>query len=156
MSWRYFDVFSRAPSSGVLTKPISARTLGIDAPISTTSGACLMPRSGSSLSVEVEHERLDGLRRLAAARVGVNRQEEIGVLPVGDARPLLEFDERVGPARHHDVDARLLLQQLLQTQGHVQHEFRFTDLLAERSGIVPAMASVDDDARDAEAQLACQ
>ena len=59
-----------------------------------------------------------------AARVGVNRQEEVGALAVRDRRALLERDEDVGLARHHHFDAGLLLEQLLQPQRDVEHELR--------------------------------
>ena len=56
-------------------------------------------------------------------------------------------------ARHHDLDAGLLLEQLLQPQRDVEHELRFVDAVAVRAGIVAAVAGVDDDARDAEPEL---
>ena len=84
----------------------------------------------------------------------MNRQEEIRPFAVGDRRALLERDEDVGVARHHDLDARLLLQQLLDAQRDVERELGFGDAVAVRAGIVAAVARVDHDARDAEAELA--
>jgi hypothetical protein len=46
---RYFSVFSRLPSPSWLMKAISASTLGIPAPMRTTNGACLTPRSRSAV-----------------------------------------------------------------------------------------------------------
>ncbi len=48
-----------------------------------------------------------GLRVVAG--VGVNRQEQIRALAVGDRRALLQREELVGPPRQDDFDARRLL-----------------------------------------------
>src|SRR5207249_5911007 len=45
MRWRYADDFSSFASCAFVTNEISVSTLGIAAPISTTNGACLTPRS---------------------------------------------------------------------------------------------------------------
>ena len=47
-----------------------------------------------------------------------------------------------------------LLQQFLEAQRDVEHELGFGDAVAHRAGIVAAVARIDDDARDAEAELA--
>ena len=44
-------------------------------------------------------------------------------------------------------------QQLLQPQRDVEHQLRFIESLHLRARVVPAMAGVDDDARDAEPEL---
>ena len=69
--------------------------------------------SASGFDGEVEEVGLDPARLGVAAGVGVDRQEEVGAFAVGDRGALLERDEDVGVARHHDFDAGLILQQLL-------------------------------------------
>ena len=80
------------------------------------------------------------LRAAVAARVRVNRQEQIGVLAIGDRGSLLERNVDVGAARQHDLDAELLLQQLLEPQRHVQRQRRFGQALGDRAGIAAAVA----------------
>ena len=58
-------------------------------------------------------------------------------------------------ARQHDVEARLRpSSSFSQPQRDVEHELRLVDAVGLRAGIVAAVPGVDDDARDAEAELA--
>ena len=66
-------------------------------------------------------------------RVRVNRQEEVRALAVGDGGALFERDELVGAPRQHDLDAGLLLQQFLEAEGDVEHEFGFGDAVGLRA-----------------------
>ena len=80
-------------------------------------------------------------------------QEQIGVLAIRDRRSFLERDELVRAARQHDFDARRLLEQLLEPQRDVEHQFRFGDAVGDGAGVVAAVAGIDDDLRDAQAEL---
>ena len=96
------------------------------------------------------------MRLLIAAGVGVNRQEQVGPLAIGDRRPLLQRNEHVGVAGHDHLHTGLLLQQRLQPQRDVQRQLGFVDAVALRARIVPAVAGVDDDARHTQAELSRQ
>ena len=109
--------------------------------------------SASGLDREVQEVGLDAARRGVAARVRMDRQEQIRAFAVRDRGPLLERHEHVGVARHHDLHARLLLEQLLQPQRDVERQFRLVDAVALRARIVAAVAGVDDDARHAQPEL---
>jgi len=76
----------------------------------------------------------------------VDRQEQIGAGAVGNRRALLELDELVGVAGERDFDARLLLEQIAQAEGHVQHELRLVHAIAASAGVVAAMPGIEDDA----------
>ena len=89
---------------------------------------------------EVQEVGLDAARLGVSAGVRVNREEQVRLLAVGDRRPLLERHEHVGAAREHHLDARLLQQQLLEPQRHVEHEVGFLQVLALRAGVVAAVA----------------
>ena len=82
-------------------------------------------RFGFGIRGKAQEVGLDALGAGVAARVRVNRQEQVGVLAVGDGRALFERDERVRSARQHDLDAGLLLQKPLQAQRDVERHGRF-------------------------------
>ena len=104
---------------------------------------------------EVQEVRLDPLRPRVAAAVGVDREEEVGALRVGDRRPLLEGDEAVRRARHHDLGSQLLAHEPLHPQGDVEHDVLLLYAAGpDRARIVAAVAGVDHDAPRAEAELA--
>ena len=105
---------------------------------------------------EVQEVGLDAARRRVAAGVGVDREEQIGSLAIGDRGALFERDEHVAAARHHHLDARLLFEQLLDAQRDVERQLGFDDPVALRARIVAAVAGVDDDARHAQPELARQ
>ena len=60
------------------------------------------------------------------------------------------------PRVMHDLDARLLSEQLAEPQRDVERQFGLVEPVRLRAGIVPAVPGVDDDARDAEPELARQ
>ena len=83
----------------------------------------------------------------------MNGEEEIRAFTIGDRRALFQRNELVTLPREHDLDTRLILQELLQPEGHIEHQFRFGDPVCLRAWIVPAVPGVDDNPRDSEAQL---
>ncbi len=93
------------------------------------------------------------LRAGVAARIRVNRQEQVGVLAIGDRGSLLERNVNVGAAGQHDLDAELLLQQLLEAQRDIERQRRFGEALGDRARIAAAVAGIDDDARHAQSEL---
>jgi hypothetical protein len=49
---------------------------------------------------------------------------------------------------------RLSEQELLQSERHVEHQLSFRQIRSRRTRVVSAMPGVDDDARDAQSELA--
>ena len=86
--------------------------------------------SASGFDGEVQEVGLDAAGLRVAARVGVDREEQIRAFAVGDRGPLLERNEDVGVAGHDHLDAGLLLEQLLQPQRDVEHQLRLVDAVA--------------------------
>ena len=77
----------------------------------------------------------------------MNREEQIGAGTIGHCRALLERDEDVGAARHDHLDARLVLQQLLEPQRDVEHDLGLRRVAhAGDAWVMAAVARVDDDA----------
>ena len=87
-------------------------------------------------------------------RSRVNRQEQVRGFAVGDRRARRQRHEVVGAPCQDHVPPWLLLQQLLEAQRDVEHQLGLGHAVAHGAGIVPAVAGVDHDARDAEAELA--
>ncbi len=94
------------------------------------------------------------MRLRIRTRIRVNRQEQIRVLAIGERRAVRQRDEFVGAPGEDHFDAVHFLQQLLDAQRDVQHELRFGDAFALRAWVAAAVPWVDDDARDAESELA--
>ena len=86
----------------------------------------------------------------------MDRQEQVRTLAIRDRGPLLERDEHIRAACHHDLNSRLLLQQARQALGDIQRQLRLREAVALRPGIVATVPGVDDDARHAEPELASQ
>src|SRR6185369_5199653 len=98
--------------------------------------------------VLVWNEGLDSARAARLARVRVDRDEEVGVLRVGDRRPLLERDEAVAVAREDDLDAgELGLERRAQAPRDVEHDVLLGESAGpDRARVPPAVPRVDDDA----------
>src|SRR5271154_228173 len=102
---------------------------------------------------EVEVIGLYPTSRGVRAGVGVNGKEEIGLRFVGDGRTRLQRYESIVIAGKDDVGSQALPEQFAKTQGDVEHHLLFFD--ATRSygaGVMPAVARIDDEAADLEAE----
>jgi len=85
----------------------------------------------------------------------VDGDEEVSLRFVGDGGAGLEGDEGVVGAGVDDLDAEFVRQQLAEAEGDVEHDVLLFDAVdAERAGVVAAVACVDDDASDLEAERA--
>src|SRR6476619_137933 len=72
-------------------------------------------------------------RRGIVRRVGVNGDEQISLLFIGDGGARLQRNESVIVARIDDFSAELIFQQLAQLQRNVQHQvFFFQPVRADR------------------------
>ena len=106
------------------------------------------------IGADVQEERLDAAALAVAVGVGVDGNEQVGPLLVGDDRPVVEPDVDVRLARQDGVDAGLFLEQLAQGQGDGQVDLFFLEpALADRARPRTAVAGIDDHGPDAEAQL---
>jgi len=76
---------------------------------------------------------------------GVNREEKIPLLRVGDRRSFRQGDELVGAAREDHLDAWNLLQQLFEAERDIEHELGFGDAFALGAGIVSSVPWIDHD-----------
>ena len=86
--------------------------------------------------------------------IGMQRDEQVGVDLVGDGGPLLEGDERIVVAGHDHLAAELLLEARGEGLGHRQGHVLFQRTAgADRSGVLAAVAGVDDDAQQLSAAL---
>jgi len=84
----------------------------------------------------------------------VDREKQVGFLPVGNRGPLFERDVDVlAPGQDH-LQPRLLLQQLLESQRDIQCQFSFVEPFYLRAWIMPPVSRVDHDARHAQSELA--
>ena len=91
------------------------------------------------------------------AGVGVYGEEEVGLGLVGDGGAGFEGDEGVVVAGVDDVGSEALLEQLAEAQGYVEDDlFFFNSSGTGGAGVVAAVAGVDDDASDFQAQGAHQ
>ena len=75
----------------------------------------------------------------------MQRQEQAGLQPPGDAGALIEGQIFVVLAGQRDTDPAALLEQVGQLLGHGQGQILFADRAghARRSRIAPAMAGID-------------
>ena len=106
---------------------------------------------------EVEVIGLHPASRGVRAGVGVNGKEEIGLRLVGDGCTGLQRYEGIVIAGIDDVGTQALLEQLAKTQGDVEHHLLFFNATRSHgAGVVSAMAGIDDDAADLEAEGAHQ
>jgi len=102
---------------------------------------------------EVEVVDFDAARAGVGAGVCVDGDEEVGLGLVGDRGACLKRDEGVVAARVDDVGAEALFEQAAETEGNVEDDVFFFDAAgAEGAGVMSAMAGVDDDAVDLEAE----
>ena len=84
-------------------------------------------------------------------------QEQVGLLLVGDGRPGLERNEGVVGARVDDFRVQAFLDQPADAQRDVEDQVLFEQALDSFGAlVVPAVAGVDDDAADLEAEGAGQ
>ena len=70
--------------------------------------------------------------------VGVNGDEQVGIILIGDVRALLQGDEDVGRTRIDDVHVRVLL---LQQPSHFEREGKVEILLLRESSYCPRVLS---------------
>ena len=112
--------------------------------------------SASAIGRKAQEVGLHAARAPVGARVGVNRQEQVGPRPVGDVGALLERHVGVGAPRLDDLDAGLPQQQLLEAEGDVERQVGFAEALPARARVVAAVPGVDHDAGDPEPELARQ
>ena len=88
-----------------------------------------------------------------ARGIGVNRQEQVGFGFVGDFGAPFERDEGVVRAGVNHLAAHALLDQSAQPLGDVQNQILFAQAFRPNgSGIVPAMAGIENDAADLQAE----
>ena len=88
------------------------------------------------------------------AGIGVDGQEQIGAFAIGNSRALLQGDELVLATGHDDFDTRHLAEQLLSSRSatsSTSSDSVTPELWAPGHA---AVSRVDDDARDAETELA--
>ena len=97
---------------------------------------------------------LDAARLDVAARVRVDRQEQVGLRAVRHLGARFERDVGVVAPRQDHFDAGLRQQPLLEAVRDVEHEPRLVHPVRLRAGIVPAVARVDHDARHLQPELA--
>ena len=112
---------------------------------------------GVGWRIEVEVVGLDAARRGILAGVGVDGDEQIGLMLIGDGGARLQRNEGVVVAGVDDVGAQLALQQPAQAQRDVEHQIFFQQAVgADGSGVVAAVTGIDDDASDLQAESANQ
>ncbi len=121
---------------------------------SAGGGSALFSRSArraESASVAPLRAGIDGeaahlLRR--RDRVGVDRDEEVGLRRAGDPDPLAERNEDVVVAGHHDPVATFGLERLRQLLGEAEHDFLLGDPPgAAAPGSMPPWPGIEDDDR---------
>ena len=107
------------------------------------------------VGAEVQVEGLDPRPFPVAAGVGVDGDEKVRPLLVGDDGPVLEGNEDVRLPGQDDVEAVLFDEHLLQGQGDVQGDVLFpAPALSQTAGVRPAVAGVEDDRLDPQPQAA--
>jgi hypothetical protein len=85
----------------------------------------------------------------------VHADEEIGLRFVGDGGAGFERDKGVVRACVDNLSAKAVVQELAEAECHVKDDILFSDAAdAEGAGIVAAVAGVDNDAVDLEAERA--
>ena len=102
---------------------------------------------------EVQIVGLDAAGRRVGAGIGVDRNEQIGLVLVGDGGPGFQRDEGVIVAGEDDVGSQASLQQAAQPQRDVQHQVLLHQAVgADGPSVVPAMPGVHHDAADLQTQ----
>lgn len=85
----------------------------------------------------------------------MDADEEIGLRLVGDGGAGFERNKSIVGAGVDDLRAETIVQKLAEAKSYVEHNIFFADAAdAEGAGIVPAVAGVDDNAIDLEAERA--
>ena len=93
-----------------------------------------------------EEVHLDALGDRLRMRVGVDRDEEIGALLVGEVGPLAQRHEDVGAAGQRDLDAEALRHQPRDAPGHVEHHVLLLHAGGPAgAGVVAAVPRVEHD-----------
>jgi hypothetical protein len=114
-------------------------------------------RMASSSVARFKKKGFDAVDAFVPHGVGVDRDEQIGVLGVGDSRALFQGEVPVGGSRQHRIALEIGFHFAGQALGNLQHDMLFmnTFQVAGRAVILAAVAGVDDDAADAQGQLTC-
>jgi len=108
---------------------------------------------GVGLLGEVEVVGFDAAGGGIGRGVGVDGEEEVGLGLVGDGGAGLKRDKGIVGAGVDDLGAELLVEQRTEAEGDVEDDIFFLQAVdAEGSGVVAAVAGVDDDAVDFEAE----
>ena len=95
---------------------------------------------------EDEYGETVGILGLVA--VGVDGEEEVGIVPVGDFSPLLERHEHVCGPRHHHFDAWTAgLEEFLEAEGYVQIDVALVSLAVrtQAARILASVSGIDTD-----------
>ena len=96
--------------------------------------------------VEAQVEDLGACRRAAHRRVGVQADEQVRLVVVGERRALVEADRLIAVARQDDAHAQPRLERRLQPARHAQRHVLFERAArSARAVFVAAVAGVDDD-----------
>ena len=83
----------------------------------------------------------------------MNGKEEVGLCLVGDRGARLQRNKRVVVTGVDHIGAQPLLQKLAETKRHVEnHLFLFNSAGSHSSRVMPAVAGIDDDAANLEAE----
>ena len=109
-----------------------------------------MPRlrrpRGALVILEAQRQHLRAARRRSHRRVGVQADEEIGLVVVGERRPPIDRHVLVAVAREEHAQAHAALDRRLQSPRHLQREILLLRARrARRALVVAAVARVDDD-----------
>ena len=79
-------------------------------------------------------------------RIDMDRHEQVGIVAVRVFRPFFQLDEDVAIPRHEHADSRLFAQQFFELQSDFECDvLLFCLAQANRTGVFPSMAWVDDD-----------
>ena len=87
----------------------------------------------------------------------MDRDEEVGLMLVGNRSARFQRDERIVVAGVNDICAQSRLQQLPQAQRHIEYQvFLQQAVRPNGSGVMPTMSGVDHDPSDLQSERANQ
>ena len=87
----------------------------------------------------------------------MNADEQVCLCLIRDCRACFERDEGIVVAGIDDIGPKPLLQQFAQSQCHVEDNVLFLNAAgSERTGVMPTVAGINDDAADLQSKCADQ